>query len=135
MNKIGDRIKQKRTLLGLSQDALAKRVGVARPTLTFWENNEKNPGSNYIVSLAESLGVGAEWLLTGIEPPEPDGQNISIATLKKAVIDVEYAALLLNETLTPELKATMIASRYGLGMQCELPAVVKIINKHLVNGN
>ncbi|NHH86537.1 helix-turn-helix transcriptional regulator [Cobetia sp. MB87] len=59
------RIKQKRKEAGLSQDALAKQVGVTKGAISQWEQGATNPSGQNLYSLAKALGVTAEWLLNG----------------------------------------------------------------------
>lgn len=46
-----------RQLRGLSQEELAKRVGVERPTVVKWEGARWEPGPESIEKLANALGV------------------------------------------------------------------------------
>ncbi|TVU68087.1 XRE family transcriptional regulator [Cobetia crustatorum] len=59
------RIKQKRKEAGLSQEALAKQVGVTKGAISQWEQGATNPSGQNLYSLAKALGVSAEWLLSG----------------------------------------------------------------------
>ncbi|MDO6671248.1 helix-turn-helix transcriptional regulator [Cobetia amphilecti] len=61
------RIKQKRKEAGLSQDALAKQVGVTKGAISQWEQGATNPSGQNLYSLAKALRVTAEWLLNGGE--------------------------------------------------------------------
>lgn len=48
-----NRVKEYRTVLGLSQLALAKQIGIARQTVNLIENNKYNP----CIKLTETLGT------------------------------------------------------------------------------
>ena len=50
------RLKAARASLDLSQDALAKKVGVTRQTITAVENGDYNPTINLCVSICRALG-------------------------------------------------------------------------------
>ncbi|MGN1108481.1 MAG: helix-turn-helix transcriptional regulator [Oscillospiraceae bacterium] len=50
------RLKAARAALDLSQDALAKRVGVARQTINAVENGDYNPTINLCVAICRALG-------------------------------------------------------------------------------
>lgn len=52
--------------LGLSQQELAKRVGVSQKAIDFWEKGINEPKASYIVSLAKTFNVSADFLL-GLE--------------------------------------------------------------------
>lgn len=65
MNKmtIGQKIKQLRENLGISQPELAKKIGVSKGTISFWENDINEPKASYIISLAKYFNVSADFLL------------------------------------------------------------------------
>ena len=50
------RLKAARAALDLSQDALAKQVGVARQTINAVENGDYNPTINLCVAICKALG-------------------------------------------------------------------------------
>lgn len=62
---LADRLKTARENKELDQAALAAKADVATRTLQRWEKGEQVPDSNYLIRLARSTGVRAEWLLTG----------------------------------------------------------------------
>lgn len=71
---IGMRIKEARKEKGLSQQALAKAVGMQQPTLSALESG-KTQSTSLIASFASKLGVNALWLETGLGPKYPDNQK------------------------------------------------------------
>ncbi len=50
------RLKAARAALDLSQDALARKVGVTRQTINAVENGDYNPTINLCVSICRALG-------------------------------------------------------------------------------
>ena len=52
--------------LGISQQELAKRVGVSQKAVDFWEKGINEPKASYIISLAKVFNVSADFLL-GLE--------------------------------------------------------------------
>lgn len=50
------KIKAARAAMDLSQDALAKRVGVTRQTINAVENGDYNPTINLCISICKALG-------------------------------------------------------------------------------
>ena len=73
----GDRLAGAREATGLTQRALASRLGVKTATIAGWENDFGEPRSNRLQMLSGILGVSLSWLLTGEgEGPEaPDDVN------------------------------------------------------------
>ena len=63
---IGDRVKERRRALGLSQPQLAKKVGGI--TYQAIQQLEGGGGSRHLVGIARALGVTAEWLQDGHGP-------------------------------------------------------------------
>ena len=63
---VGDRVKERRQALGLSQPQLAKKVGGI--TYQAIQQLEAGGGSRHLVSIARALGVTAEWLQDGMGP-------------------------------------------------------------------
>ena len=55
-------IKARRTELGLTQAALAERVGVTRKTVNTVENRVFTPSATLAIKLARALGVTVETL-------------------------------------------------------------------------
>ena len=60
--RLVNRIKQRRTELGLTQAELAERVGVTRKTVNTVENAVFTPSTILALKLAESLGLSVEQL-------------------------------------------------------------------------
>ena len=60
---IGDRIKELRVKLGLSQGELGSRVDTDSTIISRWETNRVRPSQKYIVSLAKALGTSTDYLL------------------------------------------------------------------------
>lgn len=57
------KIKELRDAKGWSQEELAERAGVRRPTITELENGRGNPTLQTIESIANALGVDASYLI------------------------------------------------------------------------
>lgn len=70
---IGDRIRQAREALGLTQPALARRVGVTKSAVNQWEHGQtKRLEGENLLRCARALGVSPDWLLSGKGPMRPD---------------------------------------------------------------
>ena len=65
---IGKRIAHHRKALGLTQDALAEKLGVTAQAVSKWENDQSCPDISMLPRLAEIFGVTTDALL-GVEPP------------------------------------------------------------------
>ncbi|MFM5086259.1 LexA family protein [Aeromonas media] len=65
METINDRISARRRAQKMSQDELAKRIGITRVSISKWESGLNQPKGRYLNDLAAALGVTVDWLLTG----------------------------------------------------------------------
>jgi len=66
---LGKRISYHRKRLGLTQDALAEKMGVTAQAVSKWENDQSCPDIATLPKLAQVFGVTTDALL-GIEPAE-----------------------------------------------------------------
>lgn len=78
--KLSEKIYACRKRAGLSQEALAERIGVSRQAISKWETGEASPEISKLPPLADAFGVTVDWLLSEdglpeeppvMPPPEP----------------------------------------------------------------
>ncbi len=60
---IGEKIKELRTERGLSQEGLARRIGVSQKAIDYWERGVNEPKASYIVAMCDFFDVSADELL------------------------------------------------------------------------
>lgn len=74
--KLNEKIYWCRKNAGLSQEALAERIGVSRQSISKWETGEASPEISKLPLLAKEFNVTTDWLLSedGI-PEEPQPQQ------------------------------------------------------------
>lgn len=63
---LGARICELRTALGWSQVELAKRLGVAKQTVSNWENENIQPSIEMLIRVARLFNVSTDYML-GLE--------------------------------------------------------------------
>lgn len=88
----GDRIRKIRTRRKLTQQQVADSVHVTKATVSQWENGIYSPSGENLYNLAKTLGVKAEWLLSGkgdpdfnnVEPAPLAGRNIPVLSYVQA---------------------------------------------------
>lgn len=68
----GDRLAGAREISQMSQQELAKRLGVKLKTLRAWENDLAEPRANRLQMIAGLLNVPLIWLITGEGEGGPD---------------------------------------------------------------
>ena len=72
--KLNEKIYDCRKKAGLSQDALAEKIGVSRQAVSKWETGTAQPELDKLAALAKVFGVTADWLLNDDEPEEPSAE-------------------------------------------------------------
>ncbi|MBZ8118703.1 helix-turn-helix domain-containing protein [Roseovarius sp. LXJ103] len=100
----GDRLAGAREASGMTQGALAKRLGVKKKTLDNWEHDQAEPRASSLSMLAGLLNVSLTWLLTGEGdgPSGPEGGEMST-----------HANQLMNELREISTQLTLAAERLG----------------------
>lgn len=126
----GDRVKEAREAKQWGQSDLADKVGVSRQAIFAWENGEsKTMRPENLFKAADALEVNARWLGTGEGPKAPEmNRVVNAETLRKAILDVEKAALRSSGKLTLEKKCELIATLYEMYISGETPSnIVRLV--------
>jgi transcriptional regulator with XRE-family HTH domain len=76
MPTIGERIKNRRLELGLSQDTLAQQAGISKSFLSDLETGKRSIGAETLLDLGRAMNVSLDFLMSGEESgdPKPDVQ-------------------------------------------------------------
>lgn len=62
--KLSKKILYCRKRAGLSQEALAAKLGISRQSVSKWETGESQPETAKLTALSAALGVSVDWLLS-----------------------------------------------------------------------
>lgn len=111
----GDRLAAAREAAGMTQNDLARRLGVKVSTLRGWEDDQSEPRANRLQMLSGLLAVSLPWLLTGqgegVEPPSESSElsndvSAILTELRdlRADLDVKVSRL---AVLEKRLRATL----------------------------
>jgi len=73
---LGQRIRQRRKQIGLSQNGLSKAAGVSDSSISLWESDNTAPRGENLHRLATVLQCSPTWLLFGDEDKTPDTPQI-----------------------------------------------------------
>ena len=79
----GDRVRERRAALKLSQPQLAKKAGITYQAI---QQLEAGGGSKHLVAIARALGVTAEWLADGVGPSPKGGPGAKALAEKLKVL-------------------------------------------------
>lgn len=77
---IGKRLKELRTTEGLTQQELAKILNVSSMSISFYENEQRKPDSDFIISVSKYFGVSTDYLLGLINAKDKENIDISKIT-------------------------------------------------------
>lgn len=85
---IGRRIAARRAALDMRQEDLARKVGVTRPTISYWETgNVKDMKGRNLTKLCAVLGVTDEWLLFGDINDQAQEPRTSYSNLERELLE------------------------------------------------
>ncbi len=62
MNKFSDRLRDLRIEKRLSQDDLAREVGLSQGAIALWENNQRIPKLDAVILLAKYFDVSLDYI-------------------------------------------------------------------------
>lgn len=78
--QIANRLADLRRKAGLSQEALAAKLGVSRQAVSKWERSEASPDTNNLIALASLYSVTLDELLYGKDETSNTEQDETDAT-------------------------------------------------------
>lgn len=84
------RLKELRKKQGLTQDKLAKKLNVSRPTIAVWENGTSQPNNEALMKLASLFDVSVDYLL---ERKESEYNPIRIPVLGNVAAGIPIDAI------------------------------------------
>lgn len=106
---LGEKLKSCRTKKRLSQEKVAKLVGVSRQAVTKWENNQTVPNSNNLITLASIYGVSLDELVTEKQEEEKNENLMLHSNLILLAIILQAACI--NVAMQPSLVADIPSLR------------------------
>ncbi|GAB2507508.1 helix-turn-helix domain-containing protein [Lysobacter humi (ex Lee et al. 2017)] len=118
MISLPQRIRRARTQAGLTQGALAGRLGIKRSAVTQWEHpHGTRPSVEHLIQIATETGAGFEWLATGRGPCrlDPSEATPAVRTDEFAGDELEAQALIHLRRMTPVRKRVAVVVLEALG--------------------
>lgn len=81
MVHFGERLKEERLRVGMSQIELANAIGMSQGSQTLYETGKRNPDMAYLTAIQE-LGLDAAYIVTGafaeIDIPKDEQQFLAV---------------------------------------------------------
>lgn len=78
MKTVGERIRQRRTQLGWTQEHLAQKAALSKGFVCDVESGKRNIGAESLLALATVLGVSMDYLMKGSPTRASDAAEIHI---------------------------------------------------------
>jgi transcriptional regulator with XRE-family HTH domain len=82
---IGNRLREERTRLGLTQDQFAEKAGVTKRSLVNYEKGERSPDASFLSAIAEA-GADVLYVLTGVRSQGAQEEQL-LPPRERALID------------------------------------------------
>lgn len=112
---IGKKLAMARNRLGMTQEDAAKKVGISREQLSYYENSRREISLSTLAKLATLYGHSLEYFLGSVQEDEPiavvsTGDNISesdkevIEWAKRFVIEANELECLLRKCSEPKYR-------------------------------
>lgn len=64
MDNLADKLKELRIEKGLTQDQVAKAIGVSQAAVNRWESEKRVPNYKYVFKLAQFFGCTTDFLMS-----------------------------------------------------------------------
>jgi len=98
--RLGERIRGRRRELGLSQSALAGRLGITFQQVQKYENGANRVSATMVVKLSEALAIPVAELLqvadAGAQPADPERQGAQLLAAFSKIQSAEMRAAVLT---------------------------------------
>lgn len=120
----GERIRIARQAMELTQEGLAREVGVSRSAVAQWETDRSGQVGGNLARIASILGVAVEYLLTGAGPREGPGATenateLGLLRLYRACSEEDRAMLMRLAVRLSRLRSAIpgVTDKYGVKYQ------------------
>lgn len=72
---VGEKIRARREILGMSQSALARTLGISLPMIRKYEQGKTTVSSTRMLAIAAALDAPAAWFFESVPPFAPQGDD------------------------------------------------------------
>ena len=88
LKDFGDRVRELRASLHLSQKEFSEKVGITASALSSYENNIKNPSLLVAYKIAVTFNVSIDWLCGLSETEALNGKMTKVSDVLRSLIDI-----------------------------------------------
>jgi transcriptional regulator with XRE-family HTH domain len=132
---LGERIKQRRTELGWTQDVLAQRAKISKGFLSDLENNKRNMSADTLLDVAKELGLSLDYLMTGADTDPAMNERFdfppALAELAKR-LDLSFPHLLMLLQMRRQILANRSSAKKVVGDDdFDWPGFYQSVKKYL----
>lgn len=112
MNNIGDRIKEVRNSLGMTQSDFGERIGLKQAGIGQMENGSRNVTERTIILICSTFGINEEWLRTGNGDMHvtPSTFSLDEYAQQKGLTDLEFDIVKSYMELDPDVRKAILAT-------------------------
>lgn len=123
---ISNRLQEERKRLGLTQQALAEKLGATKRSVINWEGGVASPSADTLTQYA-SVGVDVLYVLTGLKADA----HLRLALLDKSMSIASEQADTFTEvkSLGTEMRNTMLRHTATTDDECEMLALYRKASK------
>lgn len=89
MKTIGDRIREQRKYKGLSQEQLAKNIGISVMSVRRYESSDRTPTEKVLTAISSALDIDVNWLINGYTLDERRQAMIDYAKNRRVEVQSE----------------------------------------------
>lgn len=100
--QIGNNIKMLREQKGLNQEELARRMNMARPGISNWENGKSEPSASQLIALAKIFNVSLD-MLVGNSRESLNVVVVDTSVLIKRPVAVDELIVKFDEVIIPDI--------------------------------
>lgn len=119
---MGQRIAERRKMLGLSQEALGEKMGVSRQAISKWEADGAIPEIDKLIALSKLFSVSVGWLLGTEQNAEPASESTEPLELTEEQLKMVEEIVKRYQTPKPRTAGLWVVG--AVAMCCALVAMV-----------
>ncbi len=107
---VGQRLRQRRTLLGLSQEKLARTIGLTFQQIQKYERGVNRIGASRLLQLSRALGVPIAYFFEDMPPTDPPARGRD----KAATAEAKAPETMMRDPFARRETLQLVRAYYGI---------------------